>query len=393
MKHLSILFLLMSFTQILLGQKSNLNEFSAVDKLVMQIPDSSTKTTKGIADYIMLNFKSENEKIRAIYTWITSNIGYDVENMFSADINEQNSDKISKVLNTKKGTCDGYSLLFNDICTETGIKSYIINGYTKQNGTVVNMSHSWCAALIDNSWYMFDPTWGSGTVNNGKFEKKMNNAFFKVKPTAMIKSHIPFDYLWQLVEHPITTKEFQEGNIQQIQGKPYFNYIDSVAVYDSQSKNDRLCSSIYRIEKNGVNNMMTAEYLKYLKKELQNNIQVSSTNQYNAAIAQYNEGVVHLNNFVNYRNNKFSPSKSDSEIQQMIDVTLEKLNDAKTKFMDIKEADATMRPYITQSIKLIDQATDAAVENATWLKSYLSKSKLARKTMFYKVSWFGVPLN
>jgi transglutaminase/protease-like cytokinesis protein 3 len=30
------------------------------------------------------------------------------------------------------------------------------------------MSHAWCASKIDNQWYIFDPTWGSG-LNNGKF--------------------------------------------------------------------------------------------------------------------------------------------------------------------------------------------------------------------------------
>jgi hypothetical protein len=29
----------------------------------------------------------------------------------------------------------------------------------------------------DGSWYIFDPTWGAGYVNNGKFYKKLNSLF------------------------------------------------------------------------------------------------------------------------------------------------------------------------------------------------------------------------
>jgi hypothetical protein len=34
-----------------------------------------------------------------------------------------------------------------------------------------------------------------------------------------------------------------------------------------------------------------------------------------------------------------------------------------------------------------------AEEYELFVKDYLSKSKLVRKTMFTKVSWFGIPLN
>jgi transglutaminase/protease-like cytokinesis protein 3 len=60
---------------------------------------------------------------------------------------------------------------FNDLAQKSGIQSYIIEGYTKQYGKVSSLAHAWTAAKINNKWYVFDPTWGAGYVNNGKFFK------------------------------------------------------------------------------------------------------------------------------------------------------------------------------------------------------------------------------
>ena len=105
--------------------------------------------------------------------------------------------------------------LFTKIAGGCGIKSFVVEGYTKQNGFADFIPHAWAAANIDAVWYMFDPTWGSGYINGGKFYKKINNEYFKTPPAVLLKSHIPFDYLFQLVNYPITNQEFYEGKIIQ----------------------------------------------------------------------------------------------------------------------------------------------------------------------------------
>jgi transglutaminase/protease-like cytokinesis protein 3 len=70
------------------------------------------------------------------------------------------------------------------------------------------MSHAWCASKIDNQWYIFDPTWGSGFVNNGKFVNAFDDRYFKANPSEIIASHMPFDYMWQFLTYPISNQEF-----------------------------------------------------------------------------------------------------------------------------------------------------------------------------------------
>jgi hypothetical protein len=43
--------------------------------------------------------------------------------------------------------------------------------------------------------------------------------------------------------------------------------------------------------------------------------------------------------------------------------------------------------------KSIETNLAMAEEQVLFVKNYLSKSKIVRKTMFSKVSWFGIPLN
>jgi hypothetical protein len=393
MKLIKFIFLFILTTQTIFAQKATVNEFSAIDKKALQLPDSLTKTTDLIANYITSNFSTDKDKSRAIFIWVASNIQYDIDNMFAINFYEKKEDKIAKPLRTRKGICENYASLFTDICIKSGLKSFVIEGYTKQNGFTDYIPHAWSAALIDTSWFLFDPTWGSGYVNGGKFFKKINNDYFKVNPTTLIKSHIPFDYLWQFLNYPITNQEFYEGKTQQNKTKPYFSFKDTLQVFEKQSHIDQLISSTYRVEKNGVKNSLVFDRLQHLKLEIENDRQTKTVNLFNSAVVDYNEGINGLNDFINYRNKQFTPKKTDPEIQTMIDVADNKLKEAKNKLGQISNPDANTTNMIRQLTKSIDDASTQMTEQQNWLKLYFSKSKSGRKSMFYKVTWFGLPLN
>jgi hypothetical protein len=370
-------------TQIIYAQKTIVNKFSEIDKKALQIPDSLTKNTNLIASYITTNFSTDSDKSRAIFIWVASNIQYDIDNLFAINFYEKLEDKIAKPLSTRKGICENYASLFTDICLKSGLQSFVIEGYTKQNGFTDYIPHAWSAALIDNSWFLFDPTWGSGYVNGGKFFKKINNEYYKASPTTIIKSHIPFDYLWQFVNYPVTNQEFYEGKTQQNNTKQFFNFKDSLQVYQKQSYIDQLISTVYRVEKNGIKNSLLFDRLRHLKIEIENDRQAKSVNLYNSAVSDYNDGINGFNDFINYRNKQFTPNKSDSEIQGIIDVPFNKLKEAKNKLGQISDPDTNKSNMIRQLIKLIDDASSHITEQQDWLKVYFSKNKYGRKSIFY----------
>ncbi|MFA9186997.1 transglutaminase domain-containing protein [Flavobacterium sp. FBOR7N2.3] len=367
--------------------------YTDIDNKISKIPVDLTTSTTGIAKFITDNFKTDTEKIRAVFYWTATNISYDVPNMLAPNQFESAQQKIDNTLKSKKGVCIHYAEVFNDISNKIGIKCRIIEGYTKQHGKVDDLSHAWCAAQIDNKWFVFDPTWGAGGVINGKFIKKLNNAYFKVEPSKIIASHMPFDYLWQFSNYPVTNAEFYAGKTQVDKTKKYFDYEKEIALYYKISENDQLFESAARVEKNGLKNTMIAEYHSVKKNQWNNVMQNANIEKLNTIVAELNEALMQLNDFIMYRNKKFKPVFSDEAISKMIQTPREKLAKCQNDIFKIGTVGAENASNLTSVKKTIAQALVQADEHAAFVKDYLSKSKLIRKTMFSKIFWLGIPLN
>ncbi len=325
---LNIFFCLITISQAY-SQKSVTKEFGEVDKKAMLIPDSLTTSTDGIASYMNANFTTENEKVRAIFFWIASTIRYDIDNMFVINFYEKKEAKIASVLKTKKGICEHYAELFNEICTKSGVRSVVITGFTRESGQVSNISHAWNGVQLDGKWWVFDPTWGAGYVFNTRYFKKLNNDYFKAYPTVRIQSHMPFDYMWQFLNYPVSNQEFYDGKTKENKSKPYFSFADSIEIYQSLSHIEQVEAIIRRMEISGMKNSLIFDYYQHLKIELENDTQEKKFNLYNSAVSDYNSGIGYFNDFIKYVN------------------------------LQVKE-------------------------QQDWLTEYFGKSKLSRKSMFYE---------
>ena len=136
-----LLFLLVIiYSSILTAQK-----YDTLDQKVKSYP--SFNDINHLAIRIQNDFTNDDEKVRAIYTWIAHNIKYDVEKFnsfrtsyciwYSSDkslkkqIKERELKKIQTALYTKKTLCEGYALLFKSLCNKLHIKSLLIQGLTK----------------------------------------------------------------------------------------------------------------------------------------------------------------------------------------------------------------------------------------------------------------------
>lgn len=386
-------FLLLSlFISTLSFGQLNTN-YAIVDAKMTAIPNNATTSTETIANYINANFKTDTDKIRAAFFWTASNISYNVKNMFTENPNETSQEKITNALKLRKGICIHYAEVFNHISNKIGIQSYIIEGYTQQNKVISPLSHAWCAAKIDNKWYIFDPTWGSGYVKNGIFVKKLNNYYFKTEPEKSIASHIPFDYLWEFLNYPITNQEFYDGKIQIDKSKPYFDFNKEIERNLSLSENDKIWESRKRVEKNGIKNKLIQEYLTSKKNEqevVNHNFYVE---QINAITAEFNQAIDLFNDFIYYKNNKFKPTLSDYEINKMIQTPKENLVKCQNKLDNLSAVGSSNRTNLASLRKSIYETITQVEKQELFVKDYLSKSKLSRKSMFSKVSWFGIPLN
>lgn len=367
--------------------------YSLIDTKIAAISIDDANSTQSIATCINANFKTENDKIRAVFYWTASNISYDIANMYNVNLEETPQDRIIKTLKTKKGICGDYAMIFNEIANLVGVKSVVVRGYTKQNGKVDVLSHAWCAAKINNKWFLFDPTWGSGFVSNNKFNRMINNNHFKVFPEQMIKTHMPFDYLWQFLEYPITNREFVVGKTQIDKTKKRYDFTAEILKHESLTKTDQFFESAERIEKNGIINDLISKAYVYEKTSWNNERGNENNDKYNTIVSEYNEAINGMNDFIYYRNNKFKPVLPDEEIKSKIQIPHEKFKKCQESLFKLGSLTSNNSESVSSLKKAIADALVQTQTHLDFVTNYLSKNKLVRKTMFSKLTYFGIPLN
>lgn len=373
---LSVLF----FAQCAIGQ--SVGNYLSVDKKMSSIPADSTNTTSGIANYIKSNFSSQDERIRAVYYWATNNIAYDVANMYQPNNQDTPQVKISNTLKNRKGVCIHYAEVFNEIANKLGIKTYIVGGYTKQFGELSKIAHAWNASQVDGKWFLFDTTWGAGSINGNKFFKKPNNTYFKTNPNVMIGTHMPFDYLWQLLNQPLNNNEFISGKVDPTKPKVNFDYNAEIAKYEALTDAEKAFESSKRIEKNGLVNSMIQENFNLKKNEFTVRNQNKNVEKLIAISAEFNEAIRDLNDFIFFRNKKFKPTQTDEALQKMIKDVRDKMEKCKDDVYKIGSLSPENATNLNSLKRAILDGLEKTKENEDFLKEYLSKGLVGRKLMF-----------
>lgn len=214
------------FPVMLFAQTAKFN-YAAIDRKVFFIKeekiDSLSKQLNDLG-------KTDREKTRAIFRWITEHINYNVRIFNRNKINpgnffEEPEDTIeilpslnervaAKVLKRKIAFCDGYSRLFKALCDRSGIRSEIILGFARTNQSNqgrFGVNHSWNAVYLDSSWYLLDVTWASGFVSYAnEYVKQYNDFYFLTAPEDFFRDHYPEDIQWALLDNPPFYREFNQ---------------------------------------------------------------------------------------------------------------------------------------------------------------------------------------
>ena len=156
-KTLLCFWLLISCNLIIKVQETN--SLFTIDSKAQHIPSVETLSTGLFAGSIMTNYTSEWEKLLAIYSWVTYNIRYDSDSIYVFNLVNNPVARITTVLSRRKGVCENFAAIFNEIAVKCNIRSYEIIGYTIQSWTVDKVAHTWCVVYLDNQWLFCDPTW------------------------------------------------------------------------------------------------------------------------------------------------------------------------------------------------------------------------------------------
>lgn len=286
-----------------------------------EIPQEYTYSVDSLALYIDCHYDEEKSKVQAVYTWITSCLRYNVYTTFTSR-NEAYSEvqELKNTLTTREGVCRQFALLFARVVEKMGIPAFVVNGYSKSKaGVVMPEPHDWCAAKVGSQWYLYDPTFGMGYVDNYQFVPAQSMKYCHVSPEEFIQTHMPYDPVWQLLTYPFPFQEFDKGTFQQKAGTSACNFNDSIKVYIRQSPMKRLMSAYNRVQRNGQGNRLTLYYLQLTKANIDVYHQREVYDIYNQATKFQNQGCDFLSDFMLYRKSGSKPRKKEKEMYDKVD--------------------------------------------------------------------------
>ncbi|MBC3542193.1 transglutaminase domain-containing protein [Rufibacter sediminis] len=366
------------------AQKTSRDSY-AVPSVAPVIPAAQTKSVDGIAHFINRHYKTPQEKVQAIYQWLAANVVYDVQALSLGPQYYERQALITQTLATRKALCQGYAEVFHALCAQTGIPSYLITGFVVPRSTSTPRSHAWCAAQLDGQWYLFDPTWGAGQLENGTFVSRINQRYYMVPPARMVQTHLPFDPLWQFLPQPLTYEEFLSSKATSPRPKRTFVFLDSLAAYAAASPKAQLAGTIRRMEAHKMIPAVALEQLNDLRKNqavIQHNETVDLFNQ---AVTSFNHGIDQLNQFTRYKNQRFYPVKPETELRKMTTSCTAQFQEAKRLLQLVKSRNNTQLLLPLENLNSqVENALMQAKSQEMFVTRYLKTPLKQRPALFYK---------
>jgi hypothetical protein len=364
-------------------------DYKTVDAIARSVPDSVEQNIALLSDYFSTRITAKKDLLRAFYFWTAHEISYDVENMYNPKPVVNRGKLITEILHTRKAVCQGYSEVFAELCKNNGIECYLVNGYTKQQGVVMPLSHTWVLARPDTGWFFFDPTWASGYVNNAVFTPRFNNDYFMVPPAASVKTHMPFDPMWQCLSYPLKAEDFYNDLTPKPDPQRYFAFADSILAYNALPVLPQYEATLRRVEANGVVNNNIGEYVRLLRHNIgieQNNKEVllrnDLANRFNDAVNYFNTATLLFNDYVSYWNKQFKPLKPDDQIRQMMDTCVNSMERSRKMLEEITPREESLqqnKEMLTKSMLQLGKQIDS---HRGFLREYFATPKMQRPNLF-----------
>ena len=375
MKNLSIV---LSF--ILISSRLFAADYSKIDEQSHYVPFQLTKPVD-IARYLTRNLYTEEDKLRAIFYWTANTIRFDVKQIPGPDYRYMVSGErnfLKEVLDTHQGVCQHYAMLFDTLCHSVGIKSFFICGYTHQDKEIAPLSHAWNAVLIGGEYYCLDVTWSAGYIEDEKYRAEFHDDWYLIKPSKFIKTHVPFDPVWQLLEYPLTNDEILRGNFIDTKEKIKYNFTDSITALQKRDTLTSLITENLRIQQMGITNELINNYVYFNN---QNIVQM----RYNASVSCFNKAVQLYNQYVAAKNSQFNKTSiPEDEIKALLE-NAHKHTDNAHKYLKIllESNQRSHNNFNSLQSAIIHLKQELATEDE-FVKRYIKTLKPLRMLLFTK---------
>lgn len=195
-----------------ISEPTNFNTFNLnlVDKsarFVGNLPPMTNPTSLA-QGYVCRPYKSDVQRLRAIFTWVSEKIAWD------DPVDEIEMD-MKRVLQTKRASPQEVACLVKEMCAAVGLHAEAVQGFLKTPGelaeveSVFRPNHWWNVVLVDGEWRVMDCSLASPTnPRRSQFASSNSTAaegwYFLVRPLEICYTHIPLSPEEQHICPPVS---------------------------------------------------------------------------------------------------------------------------------------------------------------------------------------------
>ncbi|KAL5615543.1 hypothetical protein BROUX41_005587 [Berkeleyomyces rouxiae] len=171
----------------------NLNLVDKNSRFLANIPPSAD-SAQVATGYVCRPYRSDLQKLRAIFTWVSEKICW--EETFEGVVDTR------RTLESKRGCSEEYATLVTEMCQAAGIVCELVRGYLKtpgeglDAGNLPRSNHWWNAVIVDGEWRMMDTCLASpSNPHRAKYSSIGSSSadffWFLTAPSEICWTHIP----------------------------------------------------------------------------------------------------------------------------------------------------------------------------------------------------------
>lgn len=153
-----------------------------------------TNPTSLAQGYVCRPYRSDVQRLRAIFTWVSEKIGWEEDFEGEADSR--------RVIQMRRGCAKEVAVLVMEMCAAIGIHAEVVRGYLKSPGEGLNLdshqrpNHWWNSVVVDNGWRILDCSLASPTnpmreQYSSAGPQMADSGWFLARPMEICYTHIP----------------------------------------------------------------------------------------------------------------------------------------------------------------------------------------------------------
>ena len=165
-----------------------------------------TNATSLAQGYVCRPYRSDVQKLRAIFTWVSEKVAWEED--FEGELDPR------RVIQMRRGCSEEIAILVSEMCSAAGVKCEIVRGYLKTPGDIIEHNsnprpnHWWNTVVVDGCWRIMDcslanPTNPKRSQYSSAGHQVAESGWFLARPMEICYTHVPSNFEQQHICPPI----------------------------------------------------------------------------------------------------------------------------------------------------------------------------------------------